>query len=52
MLESLPFPIEEVQTDHGTEFIYIFMPLVNKPHPFEVLLKVQKQLLRPPDQDC
>ena len=39
MLEFFPFPIEEVQTDHGTEFTYIFMPWVNKPHPFEVSLK-------------
>jgi len=39
MLEFLPFPIEEVQTDHGTEFTYISMPRVNKPHPFEVFLK-------------
>ena len=39
MLELFPFPIEEVQTDHGTEFTYIFMPRVNKPHPFEEFLK-------------
>jgi len=39
MLEFLPFPIEEVQTDHRTEFAYIFMLWVNKPHPFEVFLK-------------
>lgn len=39
MLEFFPFPIEEVQTDHGTEFIYIFMPWVKKPHPFEEFFK-------------
>jgi len=39
MLEFFPFPIEEVQTDHGAEFTYIFMPWVNKPHPFEEFLK-------------
>jgi len=39
MLEFFPFPVEEVQTDHGTEFTYIFMPWVNKPHPFEEFLK-------------
>ena len=35
VLEFFPFPIEEVQTDHGTEFTYIFMSWVKKPHPFE-----------------
>jgi len=39
MLEFLLFPIEEVQTDHGTEFTYIFMPWVKKPHPFEEFVK-------------
>ena len=39
MLECFPFPVEEVQTDHGTEFTYIFMPHVQKPHPFEEFLK-------------
>jgi len=39
MLGCFPFPIEEVQTDHGTEFTYIFMPHVQKPHPFEEFLK-------------
>ena len=38
MLGFFPFPIEEVQTDHGTEFTYIFMPHVQKPHPFEEFL--------------
>ena len=38
MLEFFPFPIEEVQTDHGTEFTYIFMPHVQKPHPFDEFL--------------
>jgi transposase InsO family protein len=39
MLECFPFPVEEVQTDHGTEFTYIFMPHVQKSHPFEEFLK-------------
>jgi transposase InsO family protein len=39
MTAFFPFPIEEVQTDHGTEFTYIFMPWVQKPHPFEEFLK-------------
>ncbi|MDI6815391.1 MAG: IS481 family transposase [Dehalococcoidales bacterium] len=39
MLAFFPFPVEEVQTDHGTEFTYIFMPWVKKPHPFEEFLK-------------
>ena len=38
MLAFLPFPIEEVQTDHGTEFTYIFMPWVKRTHPFEEFL--------------
>lgn len=38
MLEFFPFPTEEVQTDHGTEFTYIFMPWVNKPPPLEEFL--------------
>ena len=36
---TLPFPLQEVQTDHGTEFTYIFMPHVQKPHPFEEALR-------------
>jgi transposase InsO family protein len=39
MLEFFPFPVEEVQTDHGTEFTYIFMSWVKKPHPLEEFLK-------------
>ena len=39
MLTFFPFPVEEIQTDHGTEFTYIFMPWVKKPHPFEEFLK-------------
>jgi len=39
MLAFFPFPVEEIQTDHGIEFTYIFMPWVKKPHPFEELLK-------------
>lgn len=39
MMAFFPFPIEEIQTDHGTEFTYIFMPHVQKPHPFEEFLK-------------
>ena len=38
MMDFFPFPIEEVQTDHGTEFTYIFMPHVQKHHPFEEFL--------------
>ena len=29
-----PFPVACVQTDHGTEFTYDFMPQVTVPHPF------------------
>lgn len=35
---SFPFPVQEVQTDHGTEFTYVFFPHVQKPHPFEQVL--------------
>jgi len=38
VLGTLPFPVQEVQTDHGTEFTYIFMPHVQAPHPFEAAL--------------
>jgi transposase InsO family protein len=38
-LSFFPFPIQEVQTDHGVEFTYIFFPHVQKSHPFDVLLK-------------
>ena len=36
-----PFPIECVQTDHGTEFTYDFMPQVTVPHPFTEHLQAQ-----------
>ena len=39
MLRAYPFPIQEVQTDHGVEFTYIFFPHVQKPHPFEEALR-------------
>ena len=39
VLRSFPFPIQEVQTDHGTEFTYIFMPHVQVAHPFEAALR-------------
>jgi transposase InsO family protein len=39
MLAFFPFPIEEIQTDHGTEFTDIFMPWVKKPHPFGEFLE-------------
>lgn len=39
MLRFFPFSVEEVQTGHGTEFTYIFMPHVKKPHAFEQFLK-------------
>ena len=38
MVAFFPFPVEEVQTDHGTEFTYIFMPWVKRPHSFEEFL--------------
>ena len=41
LLRTFPFPIEEVQTDHGTEFTYVFFPHVQKPHPFEEALRSQ-----------
>ncbi len=31
---TFPFPIECVQTDHGTEFTYAALPHVLQPHPF------------------
>lgn len=36
---TFPFPIQEVQTDHGVEFTYVFFPQVQKPHPFEEALR-------------
>jgi len=39
MLAFFPFPVGKIQTDHGIEFTYTFMPWVKKPHPFEELLK-------------
>jgi len=41
LLQAFPFPVQEVQTDHGTEFTYIFMSHVQKPHPFEEALMVR-----------
>jgi len=41
LLRTFPFPIQEVQTDHGVEFTYIFFPHVQKPHPFEEALRSQ-----------
>ena len=38
MLRRFPFPIQEVQSDHGSEFTYVFFPHVQKPHPFEEAL--------------
>lgn len=35
VVDVFPFPIQEIQTDHGTEFTYVFFPHVQKPHPFE-----------------
>ena len=40
MLRAYPFPIQEVQTDHGVEFTYIFFPHVQKPHPVEEALRL------------
>jgi len=41
MLHAYPFPIQEVQTDHGVEFTYVFFPHVQRPHPFEEALRQQ-----------
>ena len=41
LLRTFPFPIQEVQTDHGVEFTYVFFPHVQKPHPFEEALRSQ-----------
>ena len=41
VLTSLPFPLQEVQTDHGTEFTYVFFPHVQEPHPFEEALRTR-----------
>jgi transposase InsO family protein len=35
MISSLPFPVQTLQTDHGTEFTYAFMPHVTKQHPLD-----------------
>jgi len=40
-LRTFPFPIQEVQTDHGTEFTYVFFTHVQEPHPFESALEAQ-----------
>ena len=50
---SFPFPIQEVQTDRGTEFRYVFMSHVLKRHPFELALAeagIGHKL--PPLEDC
>ena len=39
ILRTFPFPIQEIQTDHGVEFTYVFFPHVQKPHPFEEALR-------------
>jgi transposase len=39
--EAFPFPIECVQTDHGTEFTYLFWPHVHTLHPFTKHLQAQ-----------
>ena len=39
---TFPFPLQEVQTDHGTEFTYVFFPHVQKPHPFEEALRAEE----------
>ena len=38
---SFPFPIECLQTDHGTEFTYACFPHVHAPHPFTQHLESQ-----------
>lgn len=38
---AFPFPIACVQTDHGTEFTYDFMPQVTVAHPFTAHLQAQ-----------
>lgn len=40
LVRTFPFPIQEIQTDHGVEFTYVFFPHVLKPHPFEEALRV------------
>jgi hypothetical protein len=43
MLDFFLFPVEEIETDHGSEFTYIFsMPRVKKPHPFEEFVKEKR----------
>lgn len=39
MLRAYPFPTQEIQTDHGVEFTYLFFPHVQKSHPFEEALR-------------
>ena len=39
LLRTFPFPVQEVQTDHGVEFTYVFFPHVQKLHPFEEALR-------------
>ena len=36
---AFPFPISCVQTDHGSEFTYAFLPHVTAPHPFTQYLE-------------
>ncbi|NIR00360.1 MAG: IS481 family transposase [Gemmatimonadales bacterium] len=38
---AFPFPIECIQTDHGTEFTYDFLPQATAPHPFTEYLQCQ-----------
>jgi transposase InsO family protein len=42
MIGFFPFSIQEVQTDHGIEFTYIFMSHVQKPHPFDEFLEERR----------
>ena len=39
--QAFPFPIECVQTDHGVEFTYDFMPQATVTHPFTQHLQTQ-----------
>ncbi|HEY3379582.1 MAG TPA: IS481 family transposase [Armatimonadota bacterium] len=35
LLTALPFPVQTLQTDHGTEFTYAFFPHVQAEHPLD-----------------
>lgn len=41
VVHAFPFPIPEVQTDHGVEFTYVFFPHVQQAHPFDEALRAR-----------